>query len=568
MFCTKCSTENSTTALYCFNCGTELPQLAQKASELSRTTGESKSIGSIQEPVQQSETGKPNFIVKHWRGDYSLAFSYWIIGSLLTVIVVALSTAIGLSNVAHELGSRASGAVILAFYVSVITLTLWQVVGIWRSADKHRQKGGKAFWAALAKVMVVLGLLRTAGDFTTHGIPLLSEGAKLFVGIDNTPPNQIRLLRNGTELELAGGMPFGTTDAVRKFLDAAPNVKIIHLNSQGGRMNEAYQLYKTIKERGLTTYTSGDCVSACSLAFLAGRERYLGESGRLGFHSTSVGEIGGEVAEELNDEVRKILQIHGVPHGFIERAISTPHTDMWYPRNDELLEAKVIHAVVDSRYFGLSGVSQWRDAHKLESELLVVPIYSTLAQFDKLNYEKFREIIVSGIQSGRAPIEIQNDIRSLFLGQLIPEYLKKAPDEALVRYWQSQIAEMKHLANIDPQHCADFLFPQFAKSALDLQSLLPTELQQEDLEALAAVVKGVATNPQSYVSNKKIETDLEAAVTRVMQTYPDALVVFQTPAKYKNDPAALCAAVIVFYSEVLAIPSTSRSGAVLRYVLH
>jgi hypothetical protein len=94
------------------------------------------------------------------------------------------------------------------------------------------------------------------------------------------------------------------------------------------------------------------------------------------------------------------------------------------------------------------------------------------------------------------------------VGQLIPTYLIKAPDEVLIRYWHSQIAEMKYLAKLNPQHCADFAFPQFAKTAQDLQRLLPKDLQQEDMDALAAVVKGVAANPQGYASNPKIQTDL------------------------------------------------------------
>ena len=415
--------------------------------------------------------------------------------------------------------------------------------------------------------MVFFGILRAVGDFTTQGFPIIPEGAKLFVGIDNTPPHQIRLLRDGTEIELAGGMPFGTTDAVRKLLDTAPAVQVIHLNSQGGRMNEAYLLYKMIKERNLSTYTSADCVSACSLAFLAGRERYLGESGRLGFHSASIGGLSGEVVNEINNDVRQTLQTHGVPKSFIDRALSTSPKDMWYPNKDELLSAKVIDSVVDSRYFGLSGITQWRDAHKIESGLLAIPFYSTLAQYDQQNYAKLRTILVDGIQKGRAQIEIQNDVRTIFVGQIIPTYIKKAPDEPLIRYWHSQIAEMKHLAKLNPQNCADLAFPQFAKSAQDLQRLLPTDLKTEDINALAAVVKGAATNPQGYGSNSQIQADIEAIVIKVAQKYPWALEVIQNPANHKDDPDALCGAVIALYSEVLAIPSSSRSGDVLRFML-
>ena len=566
VFCTNCGVNNSNEAHYCYNCGTSLSQTAPLSSELSHSTEATKATDPAQQSVQ-AHIREPNFLVKHWRGDYSLAFSYWIIGTVLTLIVFAMISAVGSSSRMHELGAKGAGAVILVFYCFAILLTIWQVAGIWRSADKHRLRGGNPFWAGVAKVMVVLGLIRAAGDFTTQGIPLLSEGAKLAAGIDNTPPHQIRILRDGTELELAGGMPFGTTEAVKKFLDAAPAVQVIHLNSQGGRMNEAYQLYKTIKDRNLSTYTSADCVSACSLAFLAGRERYLGESGRLGFHSTSIGELGGDVVNELNDDVRQTLQAHGVPNDFINRALSTSPNDMWYPSQQELVEAKVIDSVVDSRYFGLSGVTQWRDAHKIESQLLAIPLYSALAQYDQQNYARLRDILVSGIQKGRPLIETQTEIRAIVVGQLIGAYLKKAPDEDLIRYWHSQLAEMKHLAKLSPQHCADFAFPQFANSAQDLQRLLPKSLLTEDMEALAAVIKGVATNPQGYGLSPKIQKDFDAAVLRVTRAYPWALDVVRSPAHYKDDPDSLCTATIALFSEVLAIPSSNRSGAVLRYML-
>lgn len=566
MFCTKCGTDNSTDAHYCYNCGTALPQVMPMPSALLHFTEDSKVTDSIHESGK-TRTREPNFLVKHWRGDYSLGFSYWVIGSLLTVIVARITAAIGSSSDLPEFGSRSSGAAILVFYGFVVVLTLWQLVGVWRSADKYSQRGGKAFWAELAQMMVALSFLFTAGNFITQGIPLISEGAKLFVGIDDTPPHQIRFLRDGTELELAGGMPFGTTDAVKKLLNAAPAIKIIHLNSQGGRINEAFQLYKMIKERNLSTYTSADCVSACSIAFLAGRERYLGESGRLGFHSVSIGGLGGEVVKELNDEVRQTLQARGVPNSFIDRALSTSPKDMWYPSKDELLKAKVIDLVVDSRYFGLSGVTQWRDARDIEFGLLIIPFYSALAQYDQQNYAKLKNIIVSGIQKGRAQIEIQNDVSSMFVSQLIPMYLKKAPDDELIRYWHSQIEKMKHLAKLNPQYCADFAFPRFAKTTQDLERLLPKDLREEDMDALAALVKGAATNSQEYSSSKNTKEDFDAVNVRVMQKYPKALDIVHSPDNYKDNPASLCAAVVVLFSEILEIPSSSRSGAVLRYMV-
>jgi len=515
---------------------------------------------------RESRTRQPNVFVKHWRGDLSLPISYWVIGSLLTLVVIAIATAIGSSGVWNEIGPRASGAAILSFYCLVIPLTVWQVVGIWRSADKHTQRGGKAFWAGLAKVSVLLGLLRSGVDLQKEGVPLMITSAKLLFGSDNIPPYAIRLLRNDTELELSGGMPFGTSDAVKKFLDAAPAIEVIHLNNQGGLIAEAHRLYKTIQERNLITYTSTECVSACAIAFLAGRERYLAESGRLGFHGVSFGELGEETIGGLNDEVRHTLAKHGVPKSFVDRALSASSKEMWYPSNDELTRANVINSVVDSRYFGLSGVSQWRDAHEIELGLLAIPIYSALAQHDQENYVRLRRVMVSGVQNGQSANQIQSELRAILVEQIIPRLLKIAPDEALIRYWRSQIAEMEYLAKQNPKYCADFAFPEFAASQLDLSRMLTKDLVAEDADALVAVVESAATHPMGHEPTPRIEADLQAVIDRVGKDYPGALEVIASPAKFKDEPNALCLGVLAFYSEVLAIPSSGRTGALLRYL--
>lgn len=566
MFCTKCSTENSTEAHYCYNCGTKLSPTEVTPVESPHTRKSTEATDSDQN-FHQTSIQQTNFIVKHWRGDYSLGISYWVFGSLLTVVVVAIATMIGSTSDSHDLGAESSGFIILTSYIFFIALTIWQLVGIWRSADKHHQRGGKRIWAGLAKVMVVLGLFSAVAEFSTQGIPLISEGTKLLVGIDDTPPHSIRLLRDGTELELAGGMPFGTTDAISKFLDAAPSIQVLHLNSQGGRMNEAFKLYKLIKAKNLITYTSTECASACSFAFLAGRERYISENGRLGFHSASIGESNGDIVQELNYDIRQTLRTHGVPDSFINQALSTSPNDMWYPSANELLAANVIDSVVDSRYFGLSGVTQWRDAHKIESEFLTNPIYSVLAQYDQENYVKLRNILVSGIQKGRPQIEIQSDIRSILVAQLIPKYLKLAPDEVLIRYWRSQIAEMKYFEKLNPQYCADFVYPQYANSVLDLQSLIPSNLMMDDIDSLVAVIKGVAVNPQESTANSKTQADLKAVMMKIKKKHPNTLRVIANPENYKNDPDSLCKSIITLYSEILALPSNSRSGAVLRHML-
>lgn len=563
MLCTNCGTDSAPSTPHCPHCG------AAYSPPLRPVTPPPAHAHTLAPERSDDETERApaNFIVRHWRGDFSLPFSYWVIGVLGKAALIVGMSAVGSSERIRDLGPTGSGLVILGIFSLLIAVVPWQMVGIWRSSSKYRQDGGSALWAGLAKLMVVLGSLNTGAELVRDGFPIMAEGARLAVGIDNTQPHEIRVLREGTELELAGGMPFGTTDAVRKALDETPGVKVLHLNSPGGRIKEAYKLYALIKERKLITYTSADCSSACSLAFLAGQERYLGTKGRLGFHSTSVADIGGDVVAQMNHELRTTLRQHGVPDSFIDRALSTSHKDMWFPSQDELLKAKVVDSVVDSRYFGLSGIKQWRDAHKIEQDLRSHPLFAALAEHDPKNYERLRNRLIAGIQNGHAQIDIQRDIRAVFVGEMIPSYIKKAPDVPLLRYWKAQIAEMRELEAIGPQQCADFAFPEMAHNPQDLQRLLSKAIQQEDLLALAEVVKGVATQSQGVNNPQQAMADVQQAMLSVEHASPGALHVMQRPALYKHNPAAQCSAIIRLYSEILALPDPARAGDALRFML-
>ncbi len=103
-------------------------------------------------------------------------------------------------------------------------------------------------------------------------------------GQKDTPPYALRLLRQGTEVKLSGGMPAGTANALETMLDAAPQIKVVHLNSIGGFIGEGEKIRDLIEQRGLTTYTSTQCASACTIAYLGGTSRYLAPRAKLGLH--------------------------------------------------------------------------------------------------------------------------------------------------------------------------------------------------------------------------------------------------------------------------------------------
>jgi hypothetical protein len=87
-----------------------------------------------------------NFFIKFWNGDLSLPVSYWLVGIVFGII---LGLAIGLFVGVSGMPEIAINIILIPWYV-------YTAVGIWRSSDKYK---GKKFWAILAKIVIVLGVI-------------------------------------------------------------------------------------------------------------------------------------------------------------------------------------------------------------------------------------------------------------------------------------------------------------------------------------------------------------------------------------------------------------------------
>src|SRR5262249_61684710 len=106
--------------------------------------------------------------------------------------------------------NRGSAAWLIGLSAMILALpfvTVWQFVGIWRSASRHTGRGGRRGWAIAAKIAVVLGALRSIVDLG-NVFPVVTEFITMAMGDRNGPPS-FRLMRNGTELEVKVGITAG-----------------------------------------------------------------------------------------------------------------------------------------------------------------------------------------------------------------------------------------------------------------------------------------------------------------------------------------------------------------------
>jgi hypothetical protein len=282
-----------------------------------------------------------NYLVRHWRGELGLGVSYWVNSLLLMASVGVIGFALRTMDIVqHPRLWLAASATATVFGIAG---SVWLSIGIWRSAWYAK----RAFWGIAARVVVTLSLLVLGSRALMYGVPYSAEAYRIAVAGDDTPPHQLRLVRNGQGLEISGGIDFGTAHDVQAVLSAAPGVRTVDLNSIGGWTAEAAKLRDIVQQRHLATYTSDMCASACTMVYLAGQRRYLGPHGRLGFHRSS---FAGQSPEQERDNIReqeREMIAAGVTPEFAAKASATAANDLWVPDRVTLVNAHVVTDLLD-----------------------------------------------------------------------------------------------------------------------------------------------------------------------------------------------------------------------------
>ena len=149
-------------------------------------------------------------------------------------------------------------------------------------------------------------------------------------------------------LDFSGGISFGTAKEFETMLKAMDNVRTVRLNSNGGRIAEAQKISDLIKARGLSTYVTHHCASACTIMFLGGKQRHLHASARLGFHQPY---FRGMTASEQRISIAREqarLEKFGLSAAFAERANAAGPSGMWFPEQSELLRERVVTSIVNA----------------------------------------------------------------------------------------------------------------------------------------------------------------------------------------------------------------------------
>lgn len=419
------------------------------------------------------------FVRGHWRGDYSLARSYWV-HFLLAVIFPSL--ALSIFAIVAEDGYPPStlARVALAVFAVQIPLVIWAGIGTWISATKHRAAGGSGFWAGAAKVTIAFIFIARLIYGLQHG----TEIRELWQAANRTsiwPAFRVQVAKRGDSLLFQGGFNEGASGVLRTALKMNPRVRRLYLESGGGWLYEGRAMARLVQAHHLITVVVGECSSACTIAYLAGRERLLTEGARIGFHRPSIPLS----ATDGDDLMRLTYTQAGLPRFFIQKALSIPYESMWYPPTTELQEAGVstrVAAASELRFYALSLSDRERILKDMRGSAL---FRAAEASFPDA-FAALMDDLVAASQREENDAQFLGRVRRHAMG-IVRTAFPLATDRILLERSDRVVRELRYLKTIDPKLCAARVLSS-ADPALEARATtaLDTAGYRKDMDDLMA----------------------------------------------------------------------------------
>jgi hypothetical protein len=498
-----------------------------------------------------------SFSDRFWHGEVSLAVSFWLVGLGILLAVAALLTGLVLFMRRQDFNPYQVMAALAAIWGGAAFTLAFLSVGICRSAARHRVERRMAKrwtgWATAAQATMAALALALAGAFSQYGAADVYEGWRMaFLGDPDIPPYSIRLMRDGSEAEIIGGFKFGLAKSAGRLFAGAPDLRIVHLNSGGGRLGEAIQLARLIRERGLSTYTSASCASACTIAYMAGHERLLLAGAKLGFHRAFFG------GNEYGDAMGGLLTAGGATPDFVKLAMTHPAATIWYPTDAELQSGKVITATVDAYRFAASGLGVQPTFEDFKAELRRAREFAAIEAADPRVFADTAELYERRYTEGASAGRIADEIRATKFQPLLRQRLPLVDDTLMVGY-ANLMADQYDLLGTDPDLCYEI-----ATRASGSQStrLMPAGLQERGIDLSDQVLRST-TRRRPTTPDQLTEAGLALSQALIAKYGANNVRLLTNPlAVTERQHGAFCQLSIGMFRAIAQLPP-SQAGALM-----
>ncbi|TNC81298.1 MAG: hypothetical protein C9356_09335 [Oleiphilus sp.] len=497
-----------------------------------------------------------NYVARHWRGECSLPIAFWV--NLFFLNLVLRSASVWLTNgttIEHPVRIAQLGLTLEIF--ALVLLYPWQIVGVWKSAKKQLQHTTNRFWPRAAMAIVCFSLFGTFANIKAS-LPVYQDLYHTGFVADEFANFTVEALADKQLIHVRGGLGFGVSERVAQVLNDHPGVEGIILDSVGGRIYEGRELGQIIRRRGLDTYSIQGCYSACGIAFISGRHRYLAVGANLGFHQYGPGTLSRTEYEDLTIEEEQDLALfveQGIAQPFLDKLYLANHDDMWIPTSDEMLASGVVHDYVYAS--DLIAVDDGEGEFGNVDELIAeVAAFESIKRYLPGEYDEIMTELRSRLDSGASIEEIHATL-GLRVQYVAEQSLPTTSDQAILSFAEETIKILEMLERKDPILCLKNLFPDRFGTVV-VTNHLPRDALNPLLTALDQVIVDRFESASRPVNRAEAGRVMEQVVTDLGE---EISYISDRELRNNSDYSRACHATIQFYQLILAREKQAAANA-------
>ena len=293
-----------------------------------------------------------SFLVSHWLGKLPLRTTLWL-NLIALLIVISYAELLLLSKLAANPTQLISMTLVSLFFTRLVVFP-WQLIGLLRAIEFDYIEHKNIFKTRALQIFALLTILFTLVYCleVIQGTLYYLKQVESYSRPGDKVAYQLTLSEDQQRLTIRGDLDIGVTTAVRATIATHPLIRSVVLQSRGGQIYEGRGLAKLFTEQEIDTYVYEECSSACTTAFIGGKQRYIGTQGKLGFHQYRV-----ETSKtsqfvhfyDLRAEQQRDLALfksRGIDQVFLDKVFDQPASRIWFPDHATLRGAQVIHDVI------------------------------------------------------------------------------------------------------------------------------------------------------------------------------------------------------------------------------
>ena len=406
-----------------------------------------------------------------------------------------------------------------------------------------------------------------------HGAALIALLAILigawvgsFPGLAATIPRDLshyRVAYDGSHgaIEVIGPFGPGIAEAFRQEFEKHPDVKWVHLTSPGGLVVEGRRLRDLIYARQLNIYVRTACVSACTLAFIAGQERVMRRGAFIGFHQYSKLTFD-NLRRHFQDQDRSYFGGRGVSREFLDKMFDADSSSLWQLSAEEAVKAKLATAVTER--FDAPPIEFVPADSRNEIQGVFAHfgrLYGALRAYEPEAHYRLVISIYDVTMSGASVNDAEHMGEAIWLS-VMDRLVPTTSDAAAQAMARAYIPVYTELRNIGPNACVEAMLSE--PTVGDEWTKLSEAASRRIMDAFASVIEDAHQKPMPTPSKREREQAASELAEAMIHSMSSADIAFiGDTGGYRKDPDRLCR-LMADYMTLLAEMPDHRGGALLR----